>query len=98
MKNDIDHLKEVSDNLMIQVSLLTAHQKALTSMMLGVWKETLGEEAASYILDTFCQTLEAESKHALDALPANAFFDQSMLLRQKIELLASIQALKNHFQ
>ena len=87
-------LKEAVDNLLVQTALTIAHQKALTIMIAGVYRDTLGDETANVVLDKFFSLLEKESMAALNALP-NILTDESILVFAHLDLEEGIRKLKD---
>lgn len=90
---DLEDIKVVLDNLLVQTALMLAKQTALIQMVHGVYSETLPKENADLILQNFADFVEKYSNDALDDL-GEALFDEAIILRQRFALLGTIQQLR----
>lgn len=90
---DLEDIKVVLDNLLVQTALMLAKQTAIIQMVHGVYSETLPKENADLILQNFADVVEKYSNDALDDL-REALFDEAIILRQRFALLGTIQQLR----
>lgn len=90
---DLEVVKVILDNLLVQTALMLAKQTALIQMVHGVYSETLPKENADLILQNFADVVEKISGDMLDELKGG-LFDEGLLLRKRLSLLADIQSLR----
>jgi len=76
MKNEIEDLKAVVDQLTLQVAWLTANQNVLKRMVIGVYQDTLPKEQSEPIIAKFYSELEKEHADKLNIL-SELLFDQT---------------------
>ena len=93
MKNDIENLKSVFDQLFIQETMNTVKLNMLTNMVLGLYSETLPEETWKNIHRNFFSRLKEEMNDAFNRMDQETFnpislrhkFDFDLLMSKKLE-------------
>ena len=93
MKNDIENLKSVFDQLFIQETMKTVKLNMLTNMVLGLYSETLPEETWKNIHRNFFSRLKKEMNDAFNRMDQETFnpvslrhkFDFDLLMSKKLE-------------
>ena len=96
MKNEFDDVKELVDVLTVQTAVNTIKIQNLTSMVLGVYFQTLPKENAGQIVANLCDVLEKELMDGLDTL-ADGLFNPGVLIHQKLVVLEQIHDLRGTF-
>ena len=97
MKNEkIKELETVIDNLLVQNGLSMAKQSAMIIMILGIYKETFEPERFKSIANQFINIWEENSLLCLNDLE-DLVFDPAIISRQKLEVKANIDQLKEKY-
>ena len=96
-KNELDDLKGVIDNMLVQTTILSVTQQTMISMILGVYRETLPEENALKIAGNFFDILEKNLLDAFQHLDDVLYDEGTLLMRQKMEFLEWMRGLRNTF-
>lgn len=79
MKSDIEDLKAVADQILLQTTLNTVKINVLTDMVLGVFKETHDENTWKTIHRNFYNILNTEVKSVYDTIDKITFEDVNQL-------------------
>lgn len=98
MKNDIEDLKAVFDELFIQETMNTVKLNMLTDMVLGLYSETLPEETWKNIHRNFFTRLREEMNDAFNRIDQETFnpvsirkkLDFDFLMSKKLDALDSL--------
>ena len=86
----MEDLNTITDQLLIQTTELTVKMNMLTSMVMGVYKETLSKEIFLNIANSFFDRLHADMEAAYLKMENDQILsDHSTLLRNKIDCLMS---------
>jgi len=93
---EIEGVKIVLDNLLLQTAILSTKLNVLTSMVVGVYGETIPSDHYSAIYTTFVNTLEKEMKESFKRLDGVLYDSGMFLFRHEVEELLSIQSLKSN--
>lgn len=94
----MDDTKTVIDQLLIQTTELTIKTNMLTSMMMGVYNETLPKETFLNIANSFFDQLHADIADAyLKMEQDQILFDNSAIFRNKMNSLLSILETKRQW-
>ena len=94
LSKEIEDLKSVNDTLLFVTAELQARTKTLTSMILGVYKETLPEPAYKNLYTNYVTELERNINNFVEPL-SEVVFDQSWLIKSRFELFSAIRHLKD---
>lgn len=91
----MEDFNSIANQLLIQTTELTVKLNVLTSMVMGVYSETLPRENFLSIANNFFDTLYADMEAAFAALEkTDAISDPHTLLRNQINVLLSIKQTK----
>lgn len=95
-KQDAIDVKATLNNLLLQTSLISAETKLLSSMVLGVYKETLPNEQYKTIYTNYVNRLDQRLHELLDRIEVVLFDvnDPAFLIRQKFEIHSLIESMK----
>lgn len=91
---DFEDVKGLLDNLLVQTTILTVRLNVLTSMVLGVYSETLPKQNSNLIYTNFVNLLDKTTAEALSGLSEGLYDSGSFLLKQQMEHLSNMQKMK----
>jgi hypothetical protein len=94
----MEDINTITDQLLIQTTELTVKLNMLTSMVLGVYDETLPKETFLNIANSFFDRLHNDMEAAYLKMEKDQILsDYSVVLRNKFECLLSITELKRQW-
>lgn len=94
----MEDINTITDQLLIQTTELTVKLNMLTSMVMGVYSETLSKEAFLNIANSFFDRLYADMEAAYSRMEQDdVLSDCSALLRNKMNCLLSIRETKHQW-
>ncbi len=94
----MDDTKTIIDQLLIQTTELTVKINMLTSMMMGVYNETLPKETFLNIANSFFDRLHADMQDAYLKMEQDQILsDNAVILKNKMNSLLSILETKRQW-
>lgn len=96
-KQDILDIKTTLNNLLLQTSLINSELKMLSSITLGVYKETLPKEQYRTIYTNYVNRIEESFNEVLGSIDTILFEvgDPAFSIRQRFDFFSIISAMKN---
>lgn len=95
LHQDVEDLKIVIDQLLINSSVTFARLKTLQSMILGTLEELFSEEAYKNICRHYLSLLEENTNEALAHVEGVLFDPGSKVLKTKFEVFSDIRSMKS---
>lgn len=89
-KTEFDDLKELIDNLIVNSSINTIKIQVLTSMILGVYNQTLPADHSAFLRDKFLENLESSLVSGLPELSGGLFDEDGSFLDRKISEIPAL--------
>jgi hypothetical protein len=93
MKNEIQELQNTIDGLLKMVYGMAAQQEIFTSMVLGVYQETMKQEDYKAVYTRYVDMLEVSSNEMMNKLEL-VVYNKHRIVHEKFEAFSSIQDLK----
>ena len=94
MNNEIKVLQVAIDNLMVQTAINSVRLNVLTSMVLGVYKETMPNEQYKNIYTNYVNAIDQEASEALNGISEILFDQGAFAIRQKFDHFLAIAEMK----
>ena len=94
MSNEIKELQCTIDGLLKMVYGMAAQQEILTSMVLGVYEETMNQDDYKAVYTRYVDRLEVNSNEMMNKLES-VVYDKHRIVHEKFEAFSSIQHLKS---
>jgi len=94
LSKDIEDLKSCFDNLQSVSAELHARVRTLTSLILGVYKDTLPTDQYKNLYTNYVTVLEENFSNALNLLSETLFDQSAFLTRRRFDLFEAIENLK----
>jgi hypothetical protein len=91
---EIKELKSCFDNLQFANAELHARLQTLTSLVLGVYKDTLTEGQYKNLYTNYVTVLEENFSTVLNGLEDTLFDQSAFLIRRRFDLFEAIENLK----